>query len=120
MGVFALFRRKNKEAAEASTTGTSVVTLTEEGAEEAGKRDDAAVRTGTSEAPGSGPSEEETEAGTPAGGGGPEGPAAVGAGPGDEEVMGGLGAERADAVEIPKQQSAEKAADNEAGEGALK
>ncbi|MFI8519101.1 hypothetical protein ACIGEZ_14910 [Streptomyces sp. NPDC085481] len=75
MGVFAMFRRKNKEAAEAAVV--------------------------TEEAPDTTPEAAEAEAAPEA------------AEPAATEV-------KADSVEIPKQQSAEEAADNEAGEGVRK
>jgi hypothetical protein len=85
MGVFAWFRRKDKESAAASTEETATAPVTAEG--EAAAEAEAAPGTapemsGTTEADG-------TEA-------------------------------AAEGVDIPKQQSAEEAADNEAGDGARK
>ncbi len=103
MGVFAMFRRKKQDAAAVPSeeTETGAVAPAEDG-------------------------DTETETGTDA----PE--AATGAGvdtanaataeadgvDADEVETGAVSSEVVDVVEIPKQQSAEAAADNEAGEGA--
>ncbi|MDN3292707.1 hypothetical protein QWM81_01325 [Streptomyces ficellus] len=81
MGVFARFRRKGKESAEASDGETAVATP----AEGQDPADGAAAEPETSDTADAAKT--------------PEAPAAEG-------------------VDIPKQQSAEEAADNEAGEGA--
>nr|WP_318811294.1 hypothetical protein [Streptomyces scabiei] len=88
MGVFSIFRRKAKNADEA------VVTAAAPGAETEAEESEAK---GSTEA--AGPEEEATTGGEPAE-------------PAAETV------EAADDVEIPKQQTADQAADNEAGEGA--
>ncbi|MFE5482596.1 hypothetical protein [Streptomyces sp. NPDC056527] len=95
MGVFAMFRRKGKGAAEASTEEAQAVALTE--TPEAAEKTEAATP---------GAEDSETEA--------PEG---SGAG---ETAEAAAVVDAVEAVEIPKQQSAEVAADNEAGEGARK
>ncbi|MGW0465981.1 hypothetical protein ACWDX6_11995 [Streptomyces sp. NPDC003027] len=94
MGVFAMFRRKGKEAAEASPQQSEAVALTSD-AEEAEGASDAPVAAAEAEA---------TEDGGTAGNTEPA--------PAVDEA--------AESVEIPKQQSAGEAADNEAGESARK
>ncbi|MFE3327262.1 hypothetical protein [Streptomyces sp. NPDC059176] len=98
MGVFAMFRRKSKEAAGTSTEAVAVDTPTAESGEGA-----ADVSADTADA--TKEAEAVAEAGSEAGTDGPNGTEASGAS--DPE-----------SVEIPKQQSPEKAADNGAGEGA--
>ncbi|MET9622077.1 hypothetical protein ABZZ37_15070 [Streptomyces sp. NPDC006464] len=131
MGVFALFRRKSKEAAEASTDEDRTVTLTadEETAEEMTGAENVTSR------PSGAASEPFEDAGTDAYGMSDEEPAQEPAEPSGHADTAGAGesaeavdlpangdvAEAPEAVEvvdIPKQQSAEEAADNEAGESA--
>ncbi|WP_425828680.1 hypothetical protein [Streptomyces fractus] len=92
MGVFARFRRKANAADEASTAEAQAATLTA-----APEVADAEESTETAAAPDA--EQEATEA----------------AADGDT-----ADAAAAEGVEIPKQQSAKQAADNEAGEGARK
>ncbi|WP_371576422.1 hypothetical protein [Streptomyces sp. NBC_01314] len=91
MGVFSLFRRKAKDADEAAVTAPAPTAETE--AEE------------SDEAKGS------TEVAQP------EGKAATEDEPAEQAAE---AVDAADDVEIPKQQTAEQAADNEASEGARK
>jgi hypothetical protein len=95
MGVFAMFRRKSKGTEEASTTEAQAATLTAEPEAEdsSPETSEAADTSAAAEAA-------EPEASTEAA----DTPEAAAAEP----------------VEIPKQQSAEQAADSEAGEGARK
>ncbi|MFE5028518.1 hypothetical protein ACFRAO_35765 [Streptomyces sp. NPDC056656] len=95
MGVFARFRRKSKDAEEASTTEAQADTLTA-GPEAEDSSSGTSEAADTSAATDAAKPEASTEAADS-----PE-PAA------------------AEPVEIPKQQSAEQAADSEAGEGARK
>ncbi|MFE6160355.1 hypothetical protein ACFQ7F_15745 [Streptomyces sp. NPDC056486] len=109
MGVFARFRRKSKDTEEASTTEASADTLTAE-PEAAGESPE--PESGKEEAKAEAAAEDETKADTEA----------------DAETEGKTEDEAesteeaaAENVDIPKQQSAEKAADNdEADEGARK
>ncbi|MCX3060520.1 hypothetical protein [Streptomyces beihaiensis] len=108
MGVFAMFRRKAKESdAVTSAEVEAVAASADEPEAEGGQGSDGA----------SGPAAEATEAA-----------GATEAAPEAEERPAGEEAQAAEAVEsaaaegveIPKQQSAERAADSEAGEGARK
>lgn len=92
MGVFAMFRRKKQDAVEASPEETEAVAPAEDGGEALTAQAAPAA----------------DEAGSADGAEGVEGVE-------KDEVTAGAVPE---AVEIPKQQSAEAAADNEAGEGA--
>ncbi|RSS60097.1 hypothetical protein EF909_09705 [Streptomyces sp. WAC01280] len=132
MGVFAVFRRKKKDVVEASpeetgVAGTPVDDVTEAGADtraeteitaesEAGAdvRVEVGAGTGTSASASASAAdvvETTAEAGAADGADAAEGLDT------DEEAAGAVASE---VVEIPKQQSAEAAADNEAGEGARK
>ncbi|WP_426366609.1 hypothetical protein [Streptomyces sp. E-08] len=91
MGVFAMFRRKKQDAVETSAEETGAGT--EAGADLTAEAPKAPVEDGTGVADGT-DGAEDVETG---------------------EVTAGAAAE---SVEIPKQQSAEAAADNEAGDGA--
>ncbi|MCX4983914.1 hypothetical protein [Streptomyces sp. NBC_00572] len=100
MGVFALFSRKKKDAAAASPEEAGAVAPEEAGDTEAGTDAPEAVADAAKAG-----SEVETASGDV------------------DDVDAGeaaTGAVAAEVVEIPKQQSAEAAADNEAGEGARK
>ena len=129
MGVFAVFRRKKKDVVEASSeetgvAGTPVDDVTEAGAEsrteteitvesEAGAEVRVEVGAGTD----TGAADVvEATAKADADDAADDADAAEGLGT-DEEAAGAVASE---VVEIPKQQSAEAAADNEAGEGARK
>ncbi|MGW5867962.1 hypothetical protein ACWFRJ_38110 [Streptomyces sp. NPDC055239] len=112
MGVFARFRRKSKDTEEASTTEAAADTLTAE-PEAAGESPE--PETGKEEAKAEAAAEDETKADTKAD--------AETEGKTEDEAENTEEAEEAAAenVDIPKQQSAEKAADNEeADEGARK
>lgn len=102
MGVFALFRRKSKGAAGTSTEEVSVDTPTAASGEGA-----ADVSGDTAD------STKEADGGAAEAGGDATDPTSA---PG--EPSGSSGSSDQENVEIPKQQSAEEAADNEAGEGA--
>ncbi|WP_328942195.1 hypothetical protein OG259_11520 [Streptomyces sp. NBC_00250] len=102
MGVFAVFSRKKKDAAAASPEETGAVAPAEDGDTESGTDTPEAVAD-TAKAG----SEVETASGDVDADDVDAGEAAT-------------GAVAAEVVEIPKQQSAEAAADNEAGEGARK
>lgn len=125
MGVFARFRRKAKGAVEASTeecTAGSTAAGSEDGTTGEPGKDASKVRepveVSAGEATVAAGSEEDAGGGETAAGAGSgtgEVPAADGAGSSDP--AGSSGAEQ---VEIPKQQSVDEAADNEAGEGARK
>ncbi|MFE5713378.1 hypothetical protein ACFQ7J_21505 [Streptomyces sp. NPDC056501] len=122
MGVFAVFRRKKKDVVEASSeetgvAGTPVDDLTEAGADtraetEITAESEAEVRVEV----GAGTTAADVVEATA------EADAADDAGAAEgldtDEVA--AGAVATEVVEIPKQQSAEAAADNEAGEGARK
>lgn len=120
MGVFARFRRKSKDTAEASTTEAAADTLTAE-PEAAGESIESETgKTGKEEAKAEAAAEDaakgDTEAGTEA-----ETDAEAGATAETEDKPENAEAAAAENVDIPKQQSAEKAADNdEADEGARK
>ncbi|MCX5203777.1 hypothetical protein OG897_20245 [Streptomyces sp. NBC_00237] len=104
MGVFAMFRRKSKDTAEASTEEEQTGTPTADSPEvTAAAGNPADVKAG-SEAP-EGASAEVTDDATKAV---PEAADAVADAP------------DAEGLEIPKQQSADEAADNEVGESARK
>ncbi|MEU6768313.1 hypothetical protein ABZ916_38130 [Streptomyces sp. NPDC046853] len=119
MGVFARFRRKSKDAEEASTADAAAGTLTAE-PEAAGEtpESESGKEEGKTEAAAG--DETEAEAGTKADAGtGAEADAET-AGKTEDEAKSSEEA-AAENVDIPKQQSAEKAADNdEADEGARK
>lgn len=118
MGVFARFRRKTKDSDEASATkGTAETPMAVETVE------------APSEAAAGADAEATSEAGTDARERADKEPAEPAAADAAAEPTGSAGtdgaadpdgAADADGVEIPKQQSAEAAADNEAGEGARK
>lgn len=117
MGVFALFRRKKKDVVDASTEETGAVGPSEGDVTEAGAAETRAavdVEVGgkdvTAEADGEGDGDGTTGAE----------PVAVDGAEGVDTDEAAAGAVAAEVVEIPKQQSAEAAADNEAGEGARK
>ncbi|MFF3322898.1 hypothetical protein [Streptomyces sp. NPDC002889] len=97
MGVFSWFRSKPSATVEAST-------------------DEAGTAAATAESPADGVT------GSASGTEAPDGPAAALAEEARAEVTGSVESDAAavEGVEIPKQQSAEEAADNEAGEGARK
>lgn len=130
MGVFARFRRKAKGTVEASTeecTAGCVTVGTEDGASGEPAKDALKVKepveASGDEAAGSVDSDESKdsadgdEAGSGSGSGSEKAPpasaAADASGP-----SGPAGSSGAEQLEIPKQQSVEEAADNEAGEGA--
>ncbi|MFD0150339.1 hypothetical protein ACWGQ4_26255 [Streptomyces sp. NPDC055721] len=121
MGVFAVFRRKKKDVVEASSEETGVAGTPVDDATEAGADTRAETEiTAESEAV----AEVRVEVGAGAGAGGAD---VVEATADDADAAEGLdtdeeaaGAVASEVVEIPKQQSAEAAADNEAGEGARK
>ncbi|MFC8127939.1 hypothetical protein [Streptomyces sp. NPDC057302] len=136
MGVFARFRRKSKDTEEASTTEAAVGTLTAEKPEAAGDspaaesgttekadetgKEDAKVEAAAVEEKAEAAAEGEAEAVTKAEG---KAEAETDAKAEDEAEDSAESTEEAAAenVDIPKQQSAEKAADNdEADEGARK
>ncbi|MFK4070982.1 hypothetical protein [Streptomyces sp. NPDC029674] len=105
MGVFARFRRKAKDSGEASTTEAAADTLTAEpeaaeGSPEAGADAKPVAEADRTEE--AGKADKDTE------------------GAAEDKSDGTAEAADSDGVDIPKQQSAEKAADNEAGEGARK
>lgn len=103
MGVFAMFRRKGKEAAEASTEEAQAVAVTDAPEEaEPGARSGEAVDAETKDGTGAASTAEPSDVSEPG------------------EGEGVVEAEVVEAVEIPKQQSADEAADNEAGESARK
>ncbi|MEV8315689.1 hypothetical protein AB0Q95_16120 [Streptomyces sp. NPDC059900] len=115
MGVFARFRRKSKDTEEASTADAAAGTLTAE-PEAAGESPEA--ETGKEEGKAEAAAGDETKAGTKADAETEAG--AEAAGKTEDEAEGSEEA-AAENVDIPKQQSAEKAADNdEADEGARK
>ncbi|MEU6672571.1 hypothetical protein [Streptomyces sp. NPDC046925] len=120
MGVFARFRRKSKDAEEASTADAAAGTLTAE-PEAAGEtpESESGKEEGKTEAAAGDETEAEAEAGKADAGTGAEADAET-AGKTEDEAKGSDEA-AAENVDIPKQQSAEKAADNdEADEGARK
>ncbi|MCX5229147.1 hypothetical protein [Streptomyces sp. NBC_00233] len=112
MGVFAMFRRKKKDAAAVSSdeTETGAVVPAADGDTERGSGTEAGT--------------DASEAATASGVDTAKATAAEADGVDADEVQTGAVAsevvEVVDVVEIPKQQSAEAAADNEAGEGARK
>ncbi|WP_405858236.1 hypothetical protein OG361_29340 [Streptomyces sp. NBC_00090] len=126
MGVFALFRRKKKEVVEASSEETGAVGPSEDDVTEAGAAETRAAVDAevggeaegdvTAEADGDGDGDGDGTTGAEAA---PEAVAVDGAEDVDTDKA-AAGAVAAEVVEIPKQQSAEAAADNEAGEGARK
>lgn len=127
MGVFARLLRRSKAAEETSAAGTGAVPAaavsgTEGPKAPADEPEAAADGSGAGEGPeaakGSGTAGESGEAAQAV-------PADAGAGSGAEGSAanartGSARAADAEEVEIPKQQTAEQAADNEAGEGARK
>jgi hypothetical protein len=100
MGVFARFRRKAKDSEETTTEAAAAASVTAEPEKTEGTAEGS---------PGSTDSKPVAEAGTD------KESAAE-----DKPAEGGGEAAAAEGVDIPKQQSAEKAADTEAGEGARK
>ncbi|MCF3120680.1 hypothetical protein IPZ68_13350 [Streptomyces arenae] len=96
MGVFARFRRKIKDSEEASTTEAAAATLTAEPEEAKDSPEASADAKPAAEA--------DTDAESAA----------------EDKPAETAEAAAAEGVEIPKQQSAEEAADNEAGESARK
>ena len=109
MGVFAMFRRKKKDAAAVSSdeTETGAVVPAADGDTERGSGTEAGA--------------DASEAATASGVDTAKATAAEADGVDADEVQtGAVASEVVEVVEIPKQQSAEAAADNEAGEGARK